>query len=427
MRTSQAGIDLIKEFEGYSGTAYVCPAGVVTIGFGSTRYQDGRPVRMGDTITRPDAEALLAHDLQRFEQAVERLITCELWQSAFDASVSFTYNVGEGALETSTYRRRLNAGEDRCTVARQELPKWVKGANGEPLPGLVRRRDAEVELFCSGETNSAPPIPAPSTGLKALRETLLKKYAIPGEALAAGYRSTVAKDTVYPTFTVLGEADAHRLVELPYGLGRWHLFIDHWTGWQGEATSVPPAPQLPSAENHMRLAVPYQSQRDNYRDASRTCFSSSCAMLLMFLNPGVINSDDDYIREVFKRGDSTDASVQVATLAHFGLPVTYHQNGTLEGLKTQLRAGKPIPIGILHKGPSTAPSGGGHWICVIGFRDDTSKPGGGTFICHDPWGELDNASGNYVSTNGAALEYSYSMIAQRYTVANPQDGWYIKA
>ncbi len=425
MRTSQAGIELIRSFEGCVLTAYKCASGIWTVGVGHT----GPDVTPGLTITQARADELLVQDLQRFEQAVDRLITCELWQSAFDATVSFAFNVGEGALAESTYRRRLNAGEDRCTVAREELPKWVNGSSG-PLPGLVRRRDAEVALFCSGETSSAaptPPAPAPSEGLKALRDTVLKKFPIPSDALAAGYKTAIGKDTVYPVFQVLKEQDGHRLVELPWGMGQWWAFVDHFTGWQGEATSAPPAPELPSADNHMRLAVPYQSQRNNYRDASRTCFSSSCAMLLMFLKPGVINSDDDYIREVFKRGDSTDASVQVATLAHFGLPVTYHQNGTLEGLKAQLRAGKPIPIGILHKGPSSAPSGGGHWITAIGFRDDASKPGGGTFICHDPWGELDNASGNYVSTNGAALEYSYKMISQRYTVANPQDGWYIKA
>ena len=77
-----------------------------------------------------------------------RLIEVPFTQHEFDATVSFTYNVGEGALSSSTFRRRINAGEDKPTVFREEFPKWVNGANG-PLPGLVRRRDAEVELATS--------------------------------------------------------------------------------------------------------------------------------------------------------------------------------------------------------------------------------------------------------------------------------------
>ncbi len=414
MKTSQAGIDVIKSFEGCELTAYVCPAGVLTIGVGHT----GPDVKPGMTITQARADELLAQDLVRFEQAVDRLIDPTQQQCQFDAIVSFTFNVGEGALEGSTLRRRMNAGEDLNTVAREELPKWVKGAGNEPLPGLVRRRDAEVALHCSGGSAPAPAPTAREVNVTAKRETVLKKRPVPSSELAENEKATVPAGKAYAKAQVLGTEAGHTRLELPYGGGQWWLFDDHWSGLSA-------APAQPSGS--VKLAVPYQSQRDNYRDANRTCFSSSCAMLLMFLKPGVISSDDDYIREVFKRGDSTDASVQVATLKHFGLPVTYHQNGSVEGLKAQLRAGKPVPIGILHHGPATAPSGGGHWICVIGFRDDANKPGGGTFICHDPWGELDNASGEYVSTNGNALEYSYSMVSQRYTVANPQDGWYIKA
>ncbi len=414
MKISTAGLNLIKEFEGCELTSYKCPAGIWTIGYGHT----GPDVKPGMTITQARADELLAQDLVRFEQAVDRLIEPTQQQCQFDAIVSFTFNVGEGALEGSTLRRRMNAGEDLNTVAREELPKWVKGAGNEPLPGLVRRRDAEVALHCSG--TGSTPAPAPTVRevtATANRETVIKKRPVPSSELADNEKTTVPAGKVYAKARVLGAEAGHTLLDLPFGAGQFWLFDDHWSGLAA----------APATGGSARLSVPYQSQRDNYRDANRTCFSSSCAMLLMFLKPGVISSDDDYIREVFKRGDSTDPTVQVATLAHFGLPVTYHQNGTVEGLKAQIRAGKPVPIGILHHGPATAPSGGGHWICVIGFRDDANKPGGGTFICHDPWGELDNASGEYVSTNGNAMEYSYKMISQRYTVANPQDGWHIKA
>jgi uncharacterized protein YvpB len=171
------------------------------------------------------------------------------------------------------------------------------------------------------------------------------------------------------------------------------------------------------------LDVKYFSQRDNYRDANRTCFSSSCAMMLEYLKPGTCpgdRGDDEYIKTVFNIGDTTEAWVHLNALESYGLDVKYIQNGSLDTLRSQIDKGKPVPIGILHHGPSNAPSGGGHWICVIGY-DDTG------FIVHDPWGEIDHASGTYISTNGERLHYSNELIGSRWTVDSTSDGWAIFA
>ena len=80
-----------------------------------------------------------------FEQEVSRLILPKLTQHEFDAIVSFAFNVGSGALSDSTFRRRMNAGENKAQCFREEFIKWNKGPNG-PLPGLTRRREAEIEL-----------------------------------------------------------------------------------------------------------------------------------------------------------------------------------------------------------------------------------------------------------------------------------------
>ena len=141
MTTSKAGIEMIKTFEGCELSAYWCPSGVLTIGFGHT----GSDVYQGQTITEEQATALLRVDLNRFEDAVRRLIKVPLRQCEFDALVSFSFNCGEGALQHSTLRRRLNSGDDKATAFKEELPKWVNGSNG-PLLGLVRRREAEVKL-----------------------------------------------------------------------------------------------------------------------------------------------------------------------------------------------------------------------------------------------------------------------------------------
>ena len=139
-RTSQDGIDLIKSFEGLELSSYYCSSNVLTIGYGYTSS-----VFEGQTITEEDAEELLRKDLMWFEQEVNRLINGPLTQHEFDAIVSFTFNTGSGALSESTFRRRMNTGDDKAQCFREEFPKWVNGPSG-PLPGLVRRRDAEVEL-----------------------------------------------------------------------------------------------------------------------------------------------------------------------------------------------------------------------------------------------------------------------------------------
>ena len=100
---------------------------------------------MGQTYTPTQCDELLAKDLERFEKVVTDLITVPLDQCEFDSLISFSFNCGAGALQESTLRRRLNAGESKPKVFAEELPRWVNGANG-PLEGLVRRREAEVRL-----------------------------------------------------------------------------------------------------------------------------------------------------------------------------------------------------------------------------------------------------------------------------------------
>ena len=141
----QPAVDLIKKFEGCKLEAYLCPAGVWTIGYGHT----GANVKQGLKITQLDAEALLLSDIERFARAVDTWIKVDLTNNQRCALISFTFNVGIGALQESTLRKRLNNGEDPVKVAMEELPRWNKG-DGKILEGLVRRRRAEVELFCHG-------------------------------------------------------------------------------------------------------------------------------------------------------------------------------------------------------------------------------------------------------------------------------------
>lgn len=145
MKASVNCIKLIKECEGFSIVPYLCPAGVPTIGYGSTRYADNTPVKMTDSpITETVAESLLFSKLKEFEQAVTRYVKVPLNQNQFDALVDFAYNVGTQNLRTSTLLKILNTGQ--YAAASAEFNKWVHGG-GKVLPGLVKRRRLETELF----------------------------------------------------------------------------------------------------------------------------------------------------------------------------------------------------------------------------------------------------------------------------------------
>ena len=405
MHISQSGIDLIKEYEGLRLESYYCPAGILTIGYGHT----GPDVWVGMVITEPEAEELLKQDLIKFENAIKKYITVPLNQNQFDALVSFTYNVGPGALQNSTLKKRLNAGEDPNKVAEEELPRWNKGFNG-PLPGLIRRREAEVKLFTLHER---------VVELCTNYNTWLKKKTVASSKLKSNEKAKVIKGRCYKSCHIIKSEENHSLVKFPYGLGTWWIYNPHWDGLNENKA------QSKINLGYKVLNVPYQSQRDNYTQWWRTCYSSSCAMALMYLKPGVIKGDDQYLTEVMRRGDTTNSNTQLQVLEHFGLNASFHQNGTVSRLKGLISSGIPVPIGILHKGPSYAPQGGGHWVCAIGYNEDGKAPGGGYFVIHDPFGELDDYSGTYETTNGNAVNYSYSMIQKRWTCEGPGTGWYI--
>jgi lysozyme len=148
----QHAVPLIRHFEGLALEAYVDPVGVVTIGYGTTRYPDGRAVQLGDRISAEQADDLLAHSLtvQYAPEMLEAIPPARFYSPRQQAAlISFTYNVGSGALRSSSLRRRLLAGEDPQQVIAEELPRWCRGGDRE-LPGLVRRRAAEVALFRAG-------------------------------------------------------------------------------------------------------------------------------------------------------------------------------------------------------------------------------------------------------------------------------------
>lgn len=140
---TEAGLNLIKRFEGFSHTIYICPAGYPTIGYGHLVLEHEQD-QFATGITQAEATELLRKDVRIAERAVLRLISVPLTDGQFDALVSFTFNLGAGALQRSTLRRKVNRGEHEGIPS--ELMKWVWAA-GKKLPGLVRRRKAEALAY----------------------------------------------------------------------------------------------------------------------------------------------------------------------------------------------------------------------------------------------------------------------------------------
>lgn len=146
--TGAAGINLIKSFESLILKPYKCPAGIPTIGYGNTFYENGVKVTMKDSpITKERAEQLLQFILKDFEKYVDSYCIDTISQNQFDALVSFAYNCGVQNLKNSTLIKKINKNINDPAIA-AEFAKWNK-AGGNVLAGLVRRRKAEADLYFS--------------------------------------------------------------------------------------------------------------------------------------------------------------------------------------------------------------------------------------------------------------------------------------
>jgi GH24 family phage-related lysozyme (muramidase) len=326
---------IVQEFEGCQLRAYpdLGTGGEPwTIGWGSTTINE-KVVREGQSITQAQADNQLRIDLQRFHDALIRAIPLagNLKPNQQAALVSWTYNVGVGAMQNSSLRKRLLDDQDPGKVASEELPRWDK-ANGKVLPGLTRRRAAEVALFVGQQLQQ-------------------QSYGNP--------------------------------LQVP---------------WYG---------QLDSATEHAR----------------RMCFSTSCAMLLQHLKPGTLsgpNGDDQYLTRLFKYGDTVDPRAQVRALSSYGIKATFTKVAGWRTIEDQIDKGIPVPCGYLHRGPVSAPSGGGHWLIVVGYTKTH-------IIVHDPLGEADLVSGATLSAVARFMKYTRKNFGPRWMVEGANTGWAIIA
>ena len=149
MQVSDAGIELIKSFEGFRANAYPDPksgGAPWTVGYGTTKFPSGRPVKQGDKVTPAQAELYLREDVNKFANSVDALVTVPLKQCQYDALVSFVYNLGATNFRKSTLLKKLNAKDYKG--AADEFLRWVSPGSSVEA-GLRRRRTAERAMFLS--------------------------------------------------------------------------------------------------------------------------------------------------------------------------------------------------------------------------------------------------------------------------------------
>jgi hypothetical protein len=168
------------------------------------------------------------------------------------------------------------------------------------------------------------------------------------------------------------------------------------------------------------LTVPYEYQLDNQSGTGyRECFSSTCAMIARYY--GKVKSDDEYNKIRAKYGDTTNKDAQLAALRSLGLNARFITNGNAALLENEIRNGRPVAVGWLHKGTASYPTGGGHWTCCIGFTPTH-------FVHNDPNGEADLVNGGYVNNNAAAgkgVKYSRKNWLRRWECDGNNTGWAI--
>ncbi len=417
----KSGVELIKRFEGCALKAYPDPLSggkPYTIGWGSTKKKDGTPFELGDKITQQEADDLLTYQLRySYLPFVEKIpYYSEMSEEQKGALLSFAYNLGArfyGAEGFETITRVLR-NRDWDKVPDALVLYRNPGTNVEA--GLKRRRVAEGALWSKGLTFSK----MEKRQIIALQNTLLKKEPIQSYQLDFNMKKEVQKGKGYQIVSIQDEG-IHSKVKLDYGAGVWYIYNPHWeTQVVGGKVEV---------EDKKLLQVKYFPQRDSRTThAQRMCFSSSCAMMADYLSPDAIRvaeQEDDYYMKnfVFKYGDTTSADAQVSALRDLGITSRFVKTLSQQDIESQIDKGIPVPIGILHHGHVSSPTGGGHWICVIGYDKETKQ-----YIVHDPYGELDLTNGGYYgSTNGASQRYSFNNLNRRWMVDGPSTGWGIIA
>jgi hypothetical protein len=220
----------------------------------------------------------------------------------------------------------------------------------------------------------------------------------------------------------------HAYKDLPHQKAAVEWLDDNLTSNQREVfgetfRAAPPlkseACPSPGKRTNPLPGFPYFTQTDNGPEGWRQCQTSSIAMCLKYLKVRGINDDLDYLTVVQRYGDTTNQQSHALALKALGVKARFRTNMSAGDLMAEIKAGLPAAIGVLHHGPVSAPSGGGHYIAVDGFTESD-------WIVNDPYGELDLVNGTWLKvggTSGKDQRYSFRNLNPRWLADGVSSGW----
>ncbi|GAB4384323.1 MAG: hypothetical protein Kow00121_47660 [Elainellaceae cyanobacterium] len=238
---------------------------------------------------------------------------------------------------------------------------------------------------------------------KILRSTIAKQSTVQAKKLDPQFKAELQPGS-YDIISWEHTAAGHQKVTFAEKIGAYQT----WIVWGDDI-------ECEGEDKQIQLKVPYYSQRDNWVQPGRTCSSSTHAMLLNFLKPGSVASDDEYFRKFIGTWEnSTDWSFHTRALKQFQIESVYRQDLDFKDLERSLELGYPVAIGVYHKGPIFAPMGG-HVLLIIGMNKAK-----GVFYANDPWGE----GFTYFNHNGQNIEYPINpSLDRRWLADGPNSGW----